>query len=59
MFVAYAWTFLTASLLPLWPPLRGACLVLGAFSAFMAGTMRMLDLTRPLWDTGERGDNHD
>lgn len=50
MFVVYACIFLGGSLLPFWPPLKGAFLILGAFCAFLAGTMRMLDLTRPLWD---------
>jgi hypothetical protein len=50
MFVVYACIFLGGSLLPLWPPFKGMSLVLGAFCAFFAGTMRTLDLTRPLWD---------
>jgi hypothetical protein len=54
-FVVYACTFLGGSMLPIWLPLQGACLVLGGISAFMAGTMRMLNLTRPFWDREDAG----
>jgi hypothetical protein len=53
MFIVYACIFLGGSLTPLWPPFQGAFLVLGAFCAFFAGTMRTLDRTRPLWDRVE------
>lgn len=53
MFVGYALAFVVGSLLPIWPPFRGALLACALFCAFLAGTVRILNLTRPLWENDE------